>query len=167
MGGGIKVRSEQETNRAIALYSDMIRHICLYHLKSIEDTEDVFQNVFLKYLFYDGTFMNADHEKAWFIRVTINACKDFLKSLFRHKTVPLETLTEEAAHIDPDHREVLEAILSLPAKYKDVIYLYYYEGYSAAEIAAIMNSKENTIYSLLSRGRSILKEKLGGDEFDK
>lgn len=64
MGGGIKVRSEQETNRAIALYSDMIRHICLYHLKSIEDTEDVFQNVFLKYLLYDGTFMNADHEKA-------------------------------------------------------------------------------------------------------
>ena len=52
-------------------------------------------------------------------------------------------------------------------KYKDVIYLYYYEGYSAAEIAAIMKSKENTIYSLLSRGRSILKEKLGGDEFDK
>lgn len=160
------MRSEYETNRAVELYSDMIRRICFYHLKNKEDTEDVFQNVFLKYLLYDGTFENAEHEKAWFIRVAINACKDHLKSLFRHKTVSLEVLAEEAASAEPEQYEVLEAVLSLPVKYKDAIYLHYYEGYSAAEIAEILKSKENTVYSLLSRGRSLLKKRLGGDGFD-
>lgn len=160
------VRSEQDTNEAIVLYSNMIRRICFYHLKSNADTEDVFQNVFLKYLLYDKPFADAEHEKAWFIRVTINACKDHLKLLSRRRTESLETLTEKAAHMDPEHKEVLDAVLGLPAKYKDAIYLHYYEGYSALEIAAIMQTKENTVYSLLSRGRSMLKEKLGGDGLD-
>ena len=161
-GGGL-VRSEAETNRAIRQYSDMIRRICLYHLKNAADTEDVFQTVFLKYLLYDGAFESAEHEKAWFIRVTVNACKDYLKSLFRHKALCLEDLAEEAASIPPRQHEVLDAVLALPAKYKDVIYLHYYEGYSAAEIGKLLRKKENTVYSLLSRGRSILKETLGGD----
>ena len=160
------MRSEQETHRAIETYSDMIRRICFYHLKGSADTEDVFQNVFLKYMLYEGDFTDAEHEKAWFIRVSINACKDHLKSLFRHNTVSLEVLAEEAAVTRPDYKEVLEAVLALPAKYKDTIYLHYYEGYSAAEIAVILKSKENTVYSLLSRGRSMLREKLGGDGLD-
>ena len=64
------------------------------------------------------------------------------------------------------HGEVLEAVLSLPVKYKDAIYLHYYEGYSAAEVGGIIGKKENTVYSLLSRGREMLKERLGGDGFD-
>ena len=62
-----------------------------------------------------------------------------------------------------EHREVLEAVLALPGKYKDVIYLHYYEGYSAFEIGRILGKKENTVYSLLSRGRGMLKEELGGE----
>ncbi len=68
------------------------------------------------------------------------------------------------AEVLEDHREVLEAVLALPDKYKDVSYLHYYEGYSAAEIGRILGKKENTVYSLLSRGRGILKERLGGEE---
>ena len=68
--------------------------------------------------------------------------------------------------IPEDHREVLEAVLSLPGKYKDVIYLHYFEGYSAAEIGTILSKKENTVYSLLSRGRAMLKKKLGGEGID-
>lgn len=60
----------------------------------------------------------------------------------------------------------MEAVLSLPVKYKDVIYLHYYEGYSAVEIGKIIGKKENTVYSLLSRGREMLKGKLGGEGFD-
>lgn len=157
------MRSEGEVNRAIEQYSDMIRRICLYHLKNGTDTEDVFQTVFLKYLLYDGAFHDAEHEKAWLIRVAINACKDHMRSLFRHHAVSLEELTEEAADIPPQHFEVLEAVLALPAKYKDVIYLHYFEGYSAAETGRILGKKENTVYSLLSRGRALLKETLGGD----
>ena len=72
------------------------------------------------------------------------------KKLFRHQTLPLEALSEEAAALQPEDNDVLEAVLSLPAKYKDVIYLYYYEGYSAAEIGGLLGKKENTVYSPVS-----------------
>lgn len=161
-GGGL-VRSEFEIDRVVEEYSDMIKRICLYHLKNAADTEDVFQTVFLKYLLYEGSFESSEHEKAWFIRVTLNACKDYLKNIFRHSAVSLEELAEEAASIPPQQHEVLDAILALPAKYKDAIYLHYYEGYTAAEIGSILGKKENTVYSFLARGRAMLRDALGGD----
>ena len=157
------MRDERETTRAVEQYADMIRRICFLHLKNQQDTEDIFQTVFLKYILYSGAFESPEHEKAWLIRVTINACKDFLKSLWRHATTPLEILSEEAALVSDTHHELLELVLALPPKYKDVIYLFYYEEYTAVEIAKILGKKENTIYSLMSRGRALLKVKLGGD----
>ncbi|RKJ20175.1 sigma-70 family RNA polymerase sigma factor [bacterium D16-50] len=157
------MRNELEINHAVENYSDMIRRICLCHLKNAADVEDVFQTVFLKYLLYKGTFESAEHEKAWFVRVAINACKDHLKSLFRHGVLCLEDLADEAASIAPEEHDVLDAVLSLPIKYKDAIYLHYYEGYSAAEIGKLLHKKESTVYSLLSRGRGLLRETLGGD----
>lgn len=156
------MRSEQEVEQAIDLYSDMIRRICLLHLNSHEDTEDVLQEVFLKYVLHSVGFESKEHEKAWLIRVTLNACKDLKRRLFRHSTVPLDVLSEEAASVMPEQMEILEVVLSLPAKYKDVIYLHYYEGYTAREIGTMLHKKENTVYSLLSRGRELLKQKLGG-----
>ena len=116
----------------------------------------------MKYVLHSAVFENSEHEKAWLIRVTLNACKDLKRKLFRHGTVPLEVLAEEAASVKPEQMEILETVLALPAKYKDVIYLHYYEGYTAREIGTMLHKKENTIYSLLSRGREILKQKLGG-----
>lgn len=156
------MRSEQEVEQAIELYSDMIRRICLLHLNNYEDTEDVLQEVFLKYVLHSVGFESKEHEKAWLIRVTLNACKDLKRRLFRHSTVPLDVLSEEAASVMPEQMEILEVVLSLPAKYKDVIYLHYYEGYTAREIGTMLHKKENTVYSLLSRGRELLKQKLGG-----
>ena len=156
------MRSEQEVEQAIESYSDMIRRICLLHLNSHEDTEDVLQEVFLKYDLHSVEFASKEHEKAWLIRVTINACKDLKRKLFRHSTVPLEVLSEEAASVMPEQMGILEIVLSLPVKYKDVIYLHYYEGYTAREIGTMLHKKENTVYSLLSRGRELLKQKLGG-----
>lgn len=157
------MRSEEEVNRAVEEYADMVQRICFYHLKNQADTEDVFQNVFLKYMMYEKPFRDSEHEKAWLLRVSINACKDYLKSFFRRNVVSLETLYEMEAEVTEDYREVLEAVLSLPEKYKDAIYLSYYEGYTAAEIGKILGKAENTVYSLLSRGRGMLKEKLGGE----
>lgn len=157
------MRSEYEVNRAIDTYADMVRRICFCHLKNDADTEDIFQNVFLKYMLCDRPFDNTEHEKAWLIRVSVNACKDYIRSLLRRKTVSIE---EAAALATEDHTqstEVLQAVLSLPVKYRDVIYLHYYEQYSAVEIAKILKSKENTVYSILSRGRAMLKENLGGE----
>ncbi|NCB50857.1 MAG: sigma-70 family RNA polymerase sigma factor [Clostridia bacterium] len=158
------MRSEREVSRVIERYADTVRRICLLHLKNYADTEDIFQTVFLKYALYSGEFESAEHEKAWLIRVTVNACHDLLKSFSRKNTVSLELLSEEAAAEKPENGEVLAAVLSLPQKYKDVIYLHYYEGYSAVEIAKMLGKNENTVYSLLSRARNMLKDILGGEE---
>ena len=157
------MRSEEEVNRAVELYSDTVRRICMIHLKNYADTEDIFQNVFLKYVLSSASFENREHEKAWFIRVTINACKDLLKSFFFFFTVPLDENMELPAEIDSDDKEVLEAVLSLPKKYKDAVYLHYYEGYTAPQISRILGKKINTVYTLLTRSKQILREKLGGD----
>ena len=77
--------------------------------------------------------------------------------------MPLEAIGEQAADIPPDHREVLEAVLSLPQKYRDVIYLHYYEDYTAPQISKILGKNTNTVYTLLTRSKALLKEKLGGE----
>lgn len=156
------MRSEEEANRVIELYADTVRRLCMIHLKNYSDTEDIFQTVFLKYVLSSVVFENEEHEKAWFIRVTINACKDLLKNFFRSHTVPLDELLDQSAALTPDNREVLEEVLSLPAKYRDVVYLHYYEGYTAAEIGRILGKNVNTVYTLLTRSKRLLKEKLGG-----
>lgn len=161
------MRSEQEVNRAMEQYADTVRRLCMIHLKSYHDSEDIFQTVYLKYVLSSVKFENEEHEKAWFIRVTINACKDFFKDFFRNHTVPLEELLNQQEELTPDNSEVLDAVLSLPAKYKDVVYLYYYEEYTAVEIARILKKNENTVYTLLTRSKRLLREKLGGDEHGK
>ncbi len=130
------------------------------------DTEDIFQNVFLKYATSSVKFENDEHEKAWFIRVTINKCKDLLKSFFRNRTVSLDDIVEKPEAIPSDYREVLEAVLSLPQKYRNVVYLHYYEGYSAPQISHILGKNVNTVYTLLTRSKKMLREKLGGDEYE-
>lgn len=157
------MRSEQEVNRAIERHADTVRRLCMIHLKNYADTEDIFQRVFLKYVLSSVSFENEEHERAWFIRVTINACKDLLKNFFRSHTVSMEEVLEQPAEIEQDHREVLEAVLSLPARYRDVVYLYYYEEYTAPQIGRILGKNVNTIYTLLNRAKKILREKLGGD----
>ncbi len=160
------MRSEQEANRAIERHADTVRRLCMIHLKNYADTEDIFQTVFLKYVLSTVTFESDAHERAWFIRVTINACKDLLRNFFRSRTVPIDELAEQAAALPDDHREVLEAVLSLPAKYRDVVYLHYYENYTAPEIGKILGKNVNTVYTLLTRSRQLLKEKLGGDGYE-
>ena len=110
------MRSEADTNRAIERYADMVRRICLVHLKNEADTEDIFQTVFLKYVLHSAPFESEDHEKAWLIRVTVNACRDLLRDLFRARTVPLEQWQALAPAPDPETREVLEAVLARPVK---------------------------------------------------
>lgn len=158
--------SEQQVNRAIELYADMIKKICMLHLKNHADTEDIFQTVFLKYMTTSPVFENQEHEKAWLIRVTINACHDLIRSFFRSKIVSLDAVSEQLSELSIPDRDVLEAVLSLPVQYKDVVYLYYYEGYSAVEIAGILHKKVNTIYTLLSRAKALLRKTLGGDDFE-
>ena len=149
------MRSEQEVNRAVEQYADTVRRICLVHLKNYADTEDIFQTVFVKYLLHTAPFASPEHERAWVIRVTINACKDLLRSVFHRRTVPLEEVAELPAP---------QAVQALPGAYRDVVYLHYYEGYTAPEIAGILGKNVNTIYTRLTRARGLLRQALGGDD---
>jgi RNA polymerase sigma-70 factor (ECF subfamily) len=157
------MRNEAEANHALERYADMVRRICFIHLKNDADTEDVFQEVFLKYLLRDGAFESDAHEKAWLIRVAVNACKDVLKSFFRKNVTVGRDLTAEPFYLQEQESGVLSAVLALPQKYRDVIYLHYYEGYSAVEIAKMLGKNANTIYTWLDRARKRLKEILGGE----
>ena len=156
------MRSEWEANRAIDRYADLVRRVCMIHLKNHTDTEDIFQTVFLKYVTGTTEFESEEHEKAWFIRVTINACKDLLRSFFRSRTVSLDDLLEQPDQVPEDHREVLEAVLALPDKYRDVVY----QGYTAPEIGTILHKNPNTVYTLLTRARDELRKMLGGEDFE-
>jgi RNA polymerase sigma-70 factor (ECF subfamily) len=159
------MRSEREAKLALDKYADTVRRICFVNLKNVHDAEDVFQDVFLKYLLHNPSFESEAHEKAWLIRVTLNACKDTLKSFFRRKVSSVEDLLTEPSLTDEDNREVLDAVIRLPENYRVVIYLFYFEGYSALEIAAILKKNENTVYTWLSRARTRLKSDLGGEPF--
>ena len=156
------MRSEEEACRAIEQYGDTVRRICLVHLKNYADTEDIFQTVFFKYALHDAPFESPEHEKAWIIRVTANACRDLLKSVFRSRTVPLEEWTSQASGLSQESRELWEAVLALPSRYKNPVYLHYYEGYTAAEIGEILGINPHTVYTLLNRARQRMKKDLEG-----
>ena len=111
------MKSEEEAGRAVEQYADLVRRICM-----IEDSEDIFQTVFLKYVLRSEPFDSQEHEKAWIIRVTVNACRDLLKSFFRSRTVSLDQLIERPQDMPEDHSDILEAVLELPARFRDVVY---------------------------------------------
>lgn len=158
------MRQAADVEQTIEQYADMVKHICFVYMKNESDTEDVFQDVFLKYALFSDPFLSEEHKKAWLIRVTVNRCKDVLRSFFRRNTCSLEEAVSIAAPGSEDDSHVLEAVMKLPEKYKIIVYLHYYEGYSAVEIADILHKKVNTIYTQMAWAKAELKRRLGGDE---
>lgn len=158
------MRSEEEANIAIEKYADTVRRICMVNLKNREDAEDIFQSVFLKYILSSKEFESEEHEKAWFIRVSINCCKDLFRSFYRNNTEPLDVLKDYGEPLSDETTEVLSAVMNLPHKYRQVVYLYYYEGYKATEIARMLKKNVNSVYTLLNRSKKLLHNKLAGDE---
>lgn len=131
------------------------------YLKNIADAEDITQEVFLTLMQKQPKFENEEHLKAWLIRVAINKCKNHLKSGWFKSNNPI---AEDIPYLPPEQNEILSAVLSLDIKYRLPIHLYYYEGYSIKEIAEILRVPIATIGTRLSRGRNILKNKIGGFE---
>ena len=140
-------------------YADMVVRVAYQNLKSKEDAEDIAQEVFIK-LLKQRVFNGDEHVKAWLLRVTVNLCKNHRRMLWRHKPPPV---MEEWAEFSDEEQRVLDLIWSLKATYRNVIYLYYYEGYTTTEIANILKMNEKTVWSRLSRGREKLKDILLGN----
>lgn len=146
----------------VRLYADLILRLSFSYLKQTYDAEDICQTVFLKYLTTEPQFESPEHEKAWIIRTTINACKDHLKSSFFRRSVPLEEADKVAAPQVPD-TEIMDSMKYLPENYRISLYLFYYEDYSAAEIGNILGKPRNTVEQYLSRGRRKLRAQLTGE----
>jgi len=154
------LRTDGFIKRIVEKYSDTLIRVCFSYMKNMNDAEDLAQEVFIKFMEKKPSFEDNEHEKAWLIRVAINMSKNRLKTAWFRKTVPLDELTYD---FTPKESTVMNAVLELPSKYKGVILLYYFEGYSIAEIAGIFGEKESTIGSQLSRARKLLKSSLGED----
>ena len=153
-------RTDSYIVELVQKYSDLVLRLAVTYLRNISDAEDVTQVVFIRLLEQRKTFVDADHEKAWLIRVTVNACKDILRSPWKRRRLPYNEAKLPIA--DQADKEVVELVLGLPEKYRGLVYLHYFEGYSTAETAALLNRKEATVRTQLRRAREILKSQLNG-----
>jgi RNA polymerase sigma-70 factor (ECF subfamily) len=151
---------EANVERAIDEYSDMVYRIALTRTRTVENAEDIFQEVFLKYGEKNPNFKDKEHEKAWLIRVTINLTKNFCNSSWNKRVV---TLDENLVFENQEETDIFSVVCNLPQNYRTVIYLMYYEGYKVREIAKIMKKQEGTIKTWAFRARKILEENLKGD----
>lgn len=122
------------------------------------DAEDVMQEVFLRLVRHRPVFDSEAHARAWLLKVASNCAADLFRLPWRKREEPLEE--DVSAPEEPGEGSVTEAVLSLPARYRIPIHLYYYEGYSVAEIADITGKREGTVKSHLSRARALLRDKL-------
>lgn len=143
--------------------SPTVYRLAYASMKNRSDAEDIFQEVFLRYLKAKPDFASAEHEKAWFIRVAANCAKRLFASAWRRRVVALE---EEPPAPSPEAAELSLALFELPAKYRLPLHLFYYEGYATEEIAVLLGLKPSALRMRLSRGRAMLREKLKGEYFD-
>ena len=163
-----KQQSFENTERSLKLYGDAVLRAAYTYLHNMHDAEDIVQETFLRLFKSDMVFVSAEHEKAWLLRVAINLSKNKLKSAwFRRNKLQADDFDNAICGEDGDSelKFVWEAVKSLPIKYREVIHLFYQEGFSTAEIANILEKNESTVRSLLSRGRKLLREILR-EEYD-
>ena len=156
--------TREEAERMVETYSDLILRLSCTWLRSTQDAEDVCQTVFLKVLESGRAFDSPAHEKAFLIRTAINVCKDELKAA-RRRNVNLDACAEQAAP-EQTGGEVRDAVAALDEKYRAVVYLHYYEGYTAREIASMLRVPTPTITTRLRRARALLGDMLEGEHYE-
>ena len=152
---------KQQAERLANTYADAILRLSYAYLKNTQDAQDVCQTVFVRLLTEPREFESGEHERAYILRMAANACKDLLKSPWHKRTCGLEACGDLPAP-QAEEGSVLSAVNELPAHYRSVIYLYYYEGYSAGEIGTILGIPRATVHTRLARGREKLRGILGG-----
>ncbi len=153
---------EYEIERLMNEYGNDVLRMAYLYLKDRHLAEDAFQEVFIRIYHKWDSFRYESNEKTWVIRITINVCKDMLKSNWLKKVIfyDLEDIHNSSNNVEEEinKKELFNQVLMLPDKYKEVILLYYYQGFSIAEIADILDTTTGTVGSLLSRARALLKE---------
>ena len=152
--------------RLIEKYGDMCLRLAFSYLKNLPDSEDAVQDVFIKVFEKNLSFESDEHEKAWFIRATINVCKNKLKLFWNKNTCSIDDIPESAESDGYDSDSaIMQAVMSLPQQYRIVVHLYYYEGYKTMEISHFIGKRESTVRSILHRARLQIK-KILKEEYD-
>lgn len=146
---------------AVEQHQDMVYRIALHYFGNPYDAEDIVQETFLRLYAQEKTFESEDHLHRWLMRVAVNLCKDALKSPWRKQRADLDALTVKPVFDRVEQRELYQEVMALPEKYRTVLNLYYYEELSTKEIAELLSLRQTTVTTRLSRGRGLLKDRLG------
>ena len=154
---------KEETSVIMEKYKDNVFSAAFNVCGNAADAEDVVQETFLQYHITNNDFFDEQHIRAWLLRVAINKAKNITLSFRRRKCIPLEEYMESLTFDTPELQTLFEEVMKLPEKYRIVIHLYYYEGYSTAETAKIIGISETSVQTRLYRGRNLLKKSLGED----
>lgn len=152
--------TDQRFREAVELYGDMVFRLAYSYLKNRADAEDVMQEALLKLYTETKTFESPDHERNWLIRVAVNECRKLLRSPWRRRIGSLDEAAEAPVFDRPAQSELFRQVMALPPKYRAAVYLYYYEGYSVKETAALLGAKASTVQTWLMRARGQLQTKL-------
>ena len=161
----MSLQANEENNYQLTVeeYGNMVYRLAFFYTNSKYDADDIYQDVFLKYLQNKKQFKNEEHKKAWLIKVTINSCKKLWLSSWKRKT---DLLSEEIKFETEEDIGLYNEIKKLPKKYRVVIHLFYYERYSIKEIGSILKQKESTIRTWLTRARKLLKNQIREEDFN-
>lgn len=156
---------KQQIEALILKYEKTVYKLAYSYMRNRQDTDDIYQEVFLRFFRKKPEFESEEHEKAWFIRTTINCCKSYFLSGWVKRTMAMEerTMGREDSYEMEERSELFYAVMELPVKYRTVIHLFYYEGYTVKEIAGLLEEKVTTITTRLSRGRERLREVLDAE----
>lgn len=157
----VNALSPEETDSLIARNAEAVYRLAYARLGNRADADDIFQQVFLRYLKRRPHFANAEHERAWFLRVCANCTKSWWNSAYRRHNSALGT---DIAYEPPEYSDLLSYLNRLPQNYRTLIHLFYYEDMTTAEIANLLGRKESTVRMQLTRARRRLKEILKGAE---
>lgn len=149
-------RPADEVETIMHSYGNMLFRLCLITLGNTNDAEDAIQETMMKYLQKKPAFENAEHEKAWLITVATNKCKDILRFRNRHPVVNAEEIT--AFTDDASDSGILDALMTLPEKYRTVLVLYYVEEYDMKAIAKMIGRTSSAVKMRLQKGRRLLAE---------
>ena len=155
--------TDKTPEQLVRAYGDMVYRLAYAQTRSRHDADDVFQEVFLRVVQRRPSFDSEAHEKAWLIRVTLNCLKSHWRAAWRRHDVPLD---ERIPFPAPEERALDDALRQLAPKYRAAVHLYYYEGYSAEEIARMTGKKPSTIRTRLTRARAQLRDLLKGERDD-
>ncbi|TYQ15374.1 UNVERIFIED_CONTAM: RNA polymerase sigma-70 factor (ECF subfamily) [Acetivibrio alkalicellulosi] len=149
------LRTDDLVSEMMNKYADMVYRLAYVMVRNNSDAEDIFQEVFIKLFQSQTPFNDKEHIKAWLIKTTTNHCKNLFKGYWYKNRISIDQVVIPVE--DPEKKEIIQSVLGLPTKYREVIYLYYYMGFSTEELASILNTKASTIRTRLKRGRGLLK----------